>query len=90
MDAFDKFERRMTRESFEPYRRRLLGLAYRMLGSMATPRMRLQETYLRWHGTDRDNVSDPRESLMATTTRTQLPRRGLVRPFVQPREQILP
>src|SRR5579871_2126519 len=56
-------------ESFEPYRRRLLGLAYRMLGSMADAEDAVQETYLRWHGADRDNVSEPRGFLMTTTTR---------------------
>src|SRR5215472_369187 len=56
-------------ESFEPYRRRLLGLAYRMLGSMTDAEDAVQETYLRWHGADRDKVSDPRAFLMTTTTR---------------------
>jgi RNA polymerase sigma-70 factor (ECF subfamily) len=55
--------------SFEPYRRRLLGLAYRMLGSMTDAEDAVQETYLRWHGADRDSVSDPRAFLMTTTTR---------------------
>ena len=55
--------------SFEPYRRRLLGLAYRMLGSMADAEDAVQETYLRWHATDRDKVSDPRAFLMTTTSR---------------------
>jgi RNA polymerase sigma-70 factor (ECF subfamily) len=55
--------------SFEPYRRRLLGLAYRMLGSVADAEDAVQEAYLRWHRADRDNVSDPRAFLMTTTTR---------------------
>jgi RNA polymerase sigma-70 factor (ECF subfamily) len=55
--------------SFEPYRRRLLGLAYRMLGSMADAEDAVQETYVRWHGADRDNVNDARAYLMTTTTR---------------------
>jgi RNA polymerase sigma-70 factor (ECF subfamily) len=54
---------------FEPYRRRLLGLAYRMLGSMADAEDAVQETYLRWHAVDRDKVSDPRAFLMTTTAR---------------------
>ena len=56
-------------DSFEPYRRRLLGLAYRMLGSMADAEDAVQETYLRWHGADRDKVSEPKAFLMTTTTR---------------------
>jgi RNA polymerase sigma-70 factor (ECF subfamily) len=55
--------------TFEPHRRRSLGLAYRMLGSMADAEDGVQETYLRWHAADRDSVSDPRAFLMTTTTR---------------------
>ncbi len=55
--------------SFEPHRRRLLGLAYRMLGLMADAEDAVQETYLRWHGTDRDRMSEPRAFLTTTTTR---------------------
>ena len=59
--AFDRRRRicatRMTTDpsaSFEPHRRRLLGLAYRMLGSMAEAEDAVQEAYLRWHDADRE------------------------------------
>src|SRR5215510_14535535 len=55
--------------TFEPHRRRLLGLAYRMLGSMAEAEDAVQETYLRWHDTDHAGVEDARAFLMTTTTR---------------------
>jgi RNA polymerase sigma-70 factor (ECF subfamily) len=55
--------------TFEPHRRGLLGLAYRMLGSMAEAEDAVQEAYLRWHGADRGGVQDPKAFLMTTTTR---------------------
>ena len=55
--------------SFEPHRRRLLGLAYRMLGSVSEAEDAVQDAYLRWHSADRDVVSDTRAFLTTTTTR---------------------
>jgi RNA polymerase sigma-70 factor, ECF subfamily len=55
--------------TFEPHRRRLLGLAYRMLGSMAEAEDAVQEAYLRWHDADRERIDEPRAFLMTTTTR---------------------
>jgi len=55
--------------SFEPHRRRLRGLAYRMLGSMAEAEDAVQEAYLRWHDVDRDAVAEARAFLTTTTTR---------------------
>lgn len=55
--------------TFEPHRRRLRGLAYRMLGSIAEAEDAVQDAYLRWHATDREAVSDPRGFLTTTTAR---------------------
>src|SRR5262245_15880668 len=55
--------------SFEPHRRRLFGLAYRMLGSVSDAEDAVQDAYLRWHATDRASVSDTRAFLTTTTTR---------------------
>ena len=55
--------------SFEPHRRRLLGLAYRILGSVSEAEDAVQDAYLRWHAADRDVVSDTRAFLTTTTTR---------------------
>jgi RNA polymerase sigma-70 factor (ECF subfamily) len=55
--------------SFEPHRPHLLGLAYRMLGSMAEAEDAVQEAYLRWHGVDRARVEEPKAFLTTTTTR---------------------
>lgn len=55
--------------TFEPHRRRLRGLAYRMLGSMAEADDAVQEAYLRWHHADRSSVADARAFLTTTTTR---------------------
>lgn len=55
--------------SFEPHRRTLLGLAYRMLGSMAEAEDAVQDAYLRWHAADRAAVEQPRAFLGRTVTR---------------------
>src|SRR5262249_1908820 len=60
--------------SFEPHRRRLLGLAYRMLGSVSEAEDAVQDAYLRWHAADRDAVTDARAFLTTTTTRICLAR----------------
>jgi RNA polymerase sigma-70 factor (ECF subfamily) len=55
--------------SFEPHRRHLMALAYRMLGSLAEAEDLVQEAFLRWHQTDRARVQDQRAFLSRTVTR---------------------
>jgi RNA polymerase sigma-70 factor (ECF subfamily) len=55
--------------SFEPHRRHLRGLAYRMLGSLADAEDVVQDAYLRWHRAERGAVADPRRFLSTVVTR---------------------
>jgi DNA-directed RNA polymerase specialized sigma24 family protein len=56
-------------ETFEPHRRRLTGLAYRMLGSLSEAEDIVQEAYLRWHAAERERVGNPRAYLLRTVAR---------------------
>jgi RNA polymerase sigma-70 factor, ECF subfamily len=56
-------------QAFERHRPRLLGLAYRMLGSRAEAEDMVQEAYLRWHGADRGAVAEPFAYLARTVSR---------------------
>jgi RNA polymerase sigma-70 factor, ECF subfamily len=55
--------------TFEPHRRRLTGLAYRMLGSLSEAEDIVQDAYLRWHAAERDHVDNPRAYLSRTVAR---------------------
>lgn len=59
----------MDEKAFEPHRKYLTGIAYRMLGSFAEAEDVVQDVYLRWHRTDRSGVIDPKSFLARTTTR---------------------
>lgn len=59
-------------ESFEPHRRRLTGLAYRMLGSLADAQDIVQDAFLRWQSTDRSDVENPGAWLTRVVTRLAL------------------
>ena len=59
-------------ETFEEYRRLLLGLAYRLLGSMWDAEDVVQEAYLRWMRTDRSQIHQPRSFLVTVVTRLAL------------------
>lgn len=60
--------------SFESHRHRLIGLAYRFLGSRSEAEDVVQDAYLRWHGADRDAVGDERHYLNRVVARLCLDR----------------
>jgi RNA polymerase sigma-70 factor (ECF subfamily) len=55
--------------TFEPHRRRLTGLAYRMLGSLSEAEDIVQDAYLRWHAAERGRIDNPRAYLSRTVAR---------------------
>jgi RNA polymerase sigma-70 factor, ECF subfamily len=54
---------------FEPLRRRLTRVAYRMLGSVADAEDVVQEAFIRWMGANRSDVREPEAFLRRTVTR---------------------
>jgi RNA polymerase sigma-70 factor (ECF subfamily) len=56
-------------EAFERHRRRLFGLAYRMLGSVGDAEDAVQDTYLRWHRVDTATIQTPEAWLVTACTR---------------------
>lgn len=60
--------------TFTAERPRLLGLAYRMLGSLADAEDVVQDAWLRWAGADQPAVANPAAWLTTTTTRLALDR----------------
>ena len=54
---------------FQSVRPRLFGIAYRVLGSASEAEDVVQETWVRWQGTDRSEVRDAAAFLATTTTR---------------------
>jgi RNA polymerase sigma-70 factor, ECF subfamily len=59
---------------FSQVRRRLFGLAYRMLGSRADAEDLVQEAYVRWHQADHASIENPEAWLVTTTTRLAVDR----------------
>ena len=59
-------------ETFSTVRPRLFGIAYRMLGSVAEAEDIVQETWLRWQGTDHTVVENPPAFLATITTRLSM------------------
>lgn len=59
---------------FEQHRPVLIGIAYRMLGSMWDAEDVVQDGYLRWAGTDQSTVRNPRAFLITVVSRLALDR----------------
>jgi RNA polymerase sigma-70 factor (ECF subfamily) len=59
---------------FEPQRRRLIGLAYRMLGSLADAQDTVQDAFLRFQAVELSHVGDPPSYLGKTVARLCLDR----------------
>jgi RNA polymerase sigma-70 factor (ECF subfamily) len=55
--------------TFEVVRPRLFGIAYRVLGGAADAEDVVQDTWIRWHGTNRREVRDAPAFLATATTR---------------------
>lgn len=56
-------------DAFEAHRPRLIGLGYRMLGTVADAEDLVQETYLRWHRSAPEEVREPGAWLSTTMAR---------------------
>jgi RNA polymerase sigma-70 factor (TIGR02957 family) len=57
---------------FETHRRRLFGIAYRMLATVADAEDIVQETWIRWQNTDRSRVQEPVAFLTTIATRLSI------------------
>ncbi|HEY3506580.1 MAG TPA: RNA polymerase sigma-70 factor [Actinocatenispora sp.] len=59
-------------DAFAAHRPLLLGLAYRLFGSMWDAEDVVQEAYLKWMRTDRDEIREPRAFLITMVSRLAL------------------
>lgn len=57
---------------FDAHRRRLFGIAYRMLGTVSDAEDIVQDTWIRWQNTDRTEVKEPAAFLATITTRLSI------------------
>ncbi|MFF5625359.1 RNA polymerase sigma-70 factor [Microbacterium sp. NPDC012755] len=57
---------------FDAQRRRLFGIAYRMLGTVADAEDMVQETWIRWQRADRSGIREPAAFLATIITRLSI------------------
>jgi uncharacterized protein YbjT (DUF2867 family) len=67
---------RFRTQRFEEHRPLLLGLAYRLLGSMWDAEDVVQDAYLRWIRTDRAEIREPRSFLVTVASEAGASRRS--------------
>jgi RNA polymerase sigma-70 factor (TIGR02957 family) len=60
--------------TFDSHRRRLQGIAYRMLGSVAEAEEVVQDAWLRWHEADKDSFDSAEAWLVTVVTRLSIDR----------------
>ncbi|MET0885246.1 MAG: RNA polymerase sigma-70 factor [Mycetocola sp.] len=68
-EAIDATEGDAAAAVFAHERRRLFGIAYRMLGTVADAEDMVQEAWIRWQHTDRTVINEPAAFLTTVTTR---------------------
>ncbi len=64
----------VDQSTVERYRKRLFGLAYRMLSSAAEAEDIVQETFLRWHQADKRSIRNAEGWLVSVATRLSIDR----------------
>lgn len=57
---------------FDKHRRRIFGIAYRMLGTVADAEDIVQDVWIRWQNTDRTGVREPAAFLATVATRLSI------------------
>lgn len=73
------FDEKARAEVFDQYRRRLFGIAYRMLGTRSDAEDIVQEAYLRWHKTEAEEIKNAEAWLVTVTTRLAIDRLRILR-----------
>jgi RNA polymerase sigma-70 factor (ECF subfamily) len=57
---------------FDSHRRRIFGIAYRMLGTVSDAEDIVQETWIRWQNADRRSIAEPAAFLATIATRLSI------------------